>query len=586
MKNVWAFAFECSGVAKVGGLAEAVSNALKQLSERGFHVTLFMPSHGVHKNTETRKKLQLEKIPMVIRGKLKEKCFIPYREPYRYKIAAWKGKLKGFNLILFSGLNEASSEILDDKTVYRAKRIEDKAVLLARGTEGFIANLEKTETPAPDIIHAHDWHAFPAAILAKQRLEKLGRKPAFVITIHLLSRPKTSWRYLGEKWCGIKNEVHPVFIDGERKLLSHKELLKKAKRRIEAFAALEAHIVTSVSKSYLEEEVIPFVGSACKCKKMHIWNGCDWNYKQMLKKVAEKFGENVKETLKTTEIRRYHLRRYFLTKAIGNLEPEEPFLDEGIVKETVWNFTKKPFLGKGKVEPFAEDGPMVLMTGRLAKQKGVDTLFKAIPKILREIPETKFVLLFLPLPEEKRLIEKSAKIAMKYKESVRVIFGKAPSIYILAHLSSDVFVCPSLWEPFGIMALEAMATGNPVIATQVGGLSDTVVDIRQKPETATGILIPAKDFESLTEAAVSLITALMIAERTEREGQLRKKELHDLAKHISFKPLKKRVLNQPTYGSKLRENAIHRVEKHFRWNKIINMLIDAYEKAVNIAEAS
>lgn len=581
MKNVWIFSFECAGIVKVGGLGEAVYNITKHLANRGFNVTLFMPSHGIHKKPEARKRLNLQDSNITIKGSLKGNNFLPYRSPFKYKIGALNGFLQGFKVTLFYGLNKATSEILDDAMVYSANKIEDKALLLARGTSGYIEHLKDTKQNFPDIIHAHDYHAIPAAVSGKQKLETYNHKTAFVLTIHLLSGKKVSWNYLGENWCGIENKLHPVYLSNRRTEMFHREILKRAKLKLESFGAIEAQMLTSVSQNYLQDEVICRIGLGCEGKTAFHWNGCDWDFNLMLKETLTKFGDDIRKLLGVTEIQRYDLRKYFLTKGIGNLKPEEPILEDGKIKETIYSLKEKPFIGDGKIEPFSEDGPMVLMTGRLTEQKGVDILFKAVPNVLEKIPNAKFILLLLPLEEELNFISKSAKLTSKYKRSVRIIFGKATSIYSLAHLASDIFVCPSKWEPFGIMALEAMATGNPVVATKVGGLKEIIIDISQDLENGTGILIPKNDHEALADAISSLLTASQISEILQKESRIQQEALKKSANSISNESLREAIFRQPSYGQKLRENAIRRVEETFRWSKVINMVIDAYEKAAD-----
>jgi starch synthase len=583
MKEVWLFSFECAGIVKVGGLGEAVYNIAKNLAKRGLNVTLFMPSHGIQLKPEVKEKFSLQKIPFVVKGRLTERNLLPYRSAFRYEIGMFKGYLDGFNVVLFSGLDKTSREILDDPMVYRTDHIDDKALLLARGVSGYIANLKESQQPLPEIIHAHDYHAIPAAVLAKQKTESSNGKPALVITIHLLSDKKVSWAYLGENWCGIENKIHPVYLNGRKIELSHKQLLKKAKSRLEAFGAMEADVSTSVSQSYLNDEVMKHIGSGCEGKTAFLWNGCDWDKDAMLKETLQRFGDDIKNTLGISDIQRYDLRKYFLTKALGNLRPEEPILDGDKVRETMENFRGKPFIGKGKVQPFEDDGPMVLMTGRLSKQKGVGVLFKAIPRVLEQIPGAKFVLLLLPLEEEIGLVKRFLKLASGQHGSVRIIFGKAPSIYALAHLASDIFVCPSEWEPFGIMALEAMAVGNPVVAMKVGGLQEIIIDVRQDLGNGTGMLVPKNDYKSLAEAISALLAIEQTSEAFRREGMVRPELSQKMLASISDGSLREAVAKQPDFGLRLRENAIRRVETTFRWSKVIDMVIQAYEKAMEIA---
>jgi starch synthase len=583
MRRVWIFSFECAGIVKVGGLGEAVYNIAKHLASRGFDITLFMPSHGVYTKRDVKEKLSLQKGSIPIRGRVKENIFLPYRSPFRYKIGIQTGSLDGFKVVLFCGLNDAASGILDDETVYRPGLIEDKSLLLARGISGYVDNLHDMSQNLPDVIHAHDYHAIPAAVLVKQKLEKYNRKAALVLTIHLLSGKKCSWNYIGENWCGIENKPHQVYLHDAKMEMSHKTALRKARLKLESFGAIESHVLASVSSTYLQDEVIRQIGEGCEGKSTFHWNGCDWNQKTMLETVLTKIGGDARSTLGLTEIKRHDLRKYFLTKAIGELKPEEPILDEEKARETVADFGSAPFIGNGKLQPFNEDGPMILMTGRLSEQKGVDILFKAIPYVLERVPTAKFVLLLLPLGEEINLINQSARLMSRYKRSLRIVFGRAPSIYSLAHLASDVFVCPSKWEPFGIMALEAMATGNPVVATAVGGLNEIVVDVNQDVENGTGVLVPKNDYESLGKALSSMLAIEMMSESFQKAGGAEHPQVEEISKAISNDFLRSIALRQPSYGLKLRENAIRRVETTFRWSKVIEMIIDAYEKATRLA---
>jgi starch synthase len=303
----------------------------------------------------------------------------------------------------------------------------------------------------------------------------------------------------------------------------------------------------------------------------------------MLEEVVEKFGYDIKNTLGVAKIGRNDLRKYFLTYALGALKPDEPVFEGEKVRETILALKGKPFTGNGKLEPFENDGPMVLMTGRLGEQKGVDILLRAMPIVLSRVPDTKFVLLLLPLEEETALINQSARLMRKYPQALRIVFGKAPSIYFLAHLASDVFVCPSKWEPFGIMALEAMATGNPVIATAVGGLKEIVVDATRDLENGTGILVPKNDFEGLGEALSSLVAVMKISQLFQRTADARIQPVREISKAILNDKLREAVLTEPNYGLRLRENSIRRVESTFRWDKTISMVINAYEKAINLS---
>jgi D-inositol-3-phosphate glycosyltransferase len=78
--------------------------------------------------------------------------------------------------------------------------------------------------------------------------------------------------------------------------------------------------------------------------------------------------------------------------------------------------------------------------------------------------------------------------------------------------SADVVVCTPWYEPFGIVPLEAMACGVPVVAAAVGGLVDTVVDGR------TGVLVPPREPEAVAAAVAGLLADPVRARAFGRAG--------------------------------------------------------------------
>lgn len=123
-------------------------------------------------------------------------------------------------------------------------------------------------------------------------------------------------------------------------------------------------------------------------------------------------------------------------------------------------------------EPYAmEQERIVLYVGRLVREKGVHTLLEAAPAILAEHPDVKFVIAGKG-PAFEDLVRQAEGLGIREK----VMFAGFVSdeernrLYQLA----DVAVFPSLYEPFGIVALEAMAAGTSVVVSDVGGLADVV----------------------------------------------------------------------------------------------------------------
>jgi starch synthase len=171
----------------------------------------------------------------------------------------------------------------------------------------------------------------------------------------------------------------------------------------------------------------------------------------------------------------------------------------------------------------------------------------------------------------KRTVEK----AEKYPDNVRVILGRHPSIYLLSHLAADVYAMPSRSEPFGISALEAMVTGNPIVGTSVGGITETVLDLSTHGESGTGILVPQGNVTKLAESLVSLLKIMQLDELSQqgKEGRA------GASRKIPLEPIARMVANNPSLGSRIRENCRNRVMKKFRWTNAGQMALTRYSAA-------
>jgi len=118
---------------------------------------------------------------------------------------------------------------------------------------------------------------------------------------------------------------------------------------------------------------------------------------------------------------------------------------------------------------------MALYIGRLVWVKGVDKLIMAMPQVLKKVPNIKLVV--VGLGEMRDYLEKLVN-NLKLQEMVKFRFEFIPEEERIAHYAAcDVAVFPSLYEPFGIVALEAMSMEKPVVvgASGVSGMREVVV---------------------------------------------------------------------------------------------------------------
>lgn len=119
----------------------------------------------------------------------------------------------------------------------------------------------------------------------------------------------------------------------------------------------------------------------------------------------------------------------------------------------------------------ADEEKIVFFVGRLVPEKGVQYLLDAAPKILHYCPEAKFIIAGTG-PSEEYLRSKThmINISSKIYFTGYIDDGIRNGLY----KSAQAAVFPSTYEPFGIVALEAMAAGTPVVVADVGGLSDII----------------------------------------------------------------------------------------------------------------
>jgi len=426
----------------------------------------------------------------------------------------------------------------------------------------------------PDLIHAHDWHMVPAGVLVKQRLAERGIAVPLVLTIHLLSGIILPWHYASEEWCGIRDIPYSLRTNAKRvSTLKFSQIWQDVCRNsLEKFGCYIADYVTSVSHTYLRNDVSTYVGNIIRGKSGHIYNGCDWNPAIIESSIVADEFEKIRPGLVDGAPKRWDLREYLLTKAISKIENESEI--EGPARLRDGSRKNEG----GSIESFRTDGPLVLMTGRLSPQKGVDLLLDAIPLVRSAIPETKFLLFLLP-SNDSDLTKTTFETARKYPDNARVILGRHPSIYFLSHLAADVYAMPSRSEPFGISALEAMITGNPVVGASVGGITETVVDLSAKGESGTGILVPPENVARLAQSLVSLLTIMQLDEL----GQRGKGDGGGVSRKILVESIARMVAKNRNLGSKIRENCRNRVVEKFRWTNAGQMALIRYSDARSLA---
>jgi starch synthase len=145
------------------------------------------------------------------------------------------------------------------------------------------------------------------------------------------------------------------------------------------------------------------------------------------------------------------------------------------------------------------DRPTVVYVGRITRQKGLPVLLRAAELL---DPQVQLVLCAGQADTEELGAEVTTLVnhLRETRSGVVWLTGMLPKAHVIQILShGTVFACPSLYEPLGIVNLEAMACGAAVVASSVGGIPEVVMDAQ------TGLLVPPGDSEVLAEAISSLV---------------------------------------------------------------------------------
>ncbi|MDR6977970.1 starch synthase [Streptomyces sp. 3330] len=188
------------------------------------------------------------------------------------------------------------------------------------------------------------------------------------------------------------------------------------------------------------------------------------------------------------------------------------------------------------------DRPFVLFVGRITRQKGVPRLLRAV----RDIDPAAQVVLCAGAPDTPEIDQEFRDLfagLSRARDGVHWIPKMLPRpevIQLLTHAA--VFVCPSVYEPLGIVNLEAMACGTPVVASRVGGIPEVVED------GVTGTLVAVDDdFEA------------------------------GLARALDA------VLGDPAAGRRMGEAGRARAVGEFGWDAVARRTVGLYEEIVKQA---
>ncbi len=548
VKRLWFLSFELFKVAGVGGMGNVVYYLGKELATRGYDVTVIMPSHGRHMNGDYRSMLSLNDMGITAEG---DRIGMDGKR-YHYKIGFEQGKMDGFKVIMVKGLDYDTGRILDSWNIY--ENAMEKSSLFTKGAERLAFHFMPDSLP--DLIHANDWHSVTPAVKVKQLLEDRRVVIPMIFTIHLLNKVSAPFHFASAEWSGIEDSYHYVWMVSKHSLMKYSYVWDALSHgSIEKFGCYEADVVSTVSYSYLTYDVYNYVGNWIENKSCVEYNGTDWNVRE-----AKDIAGSLLSTMDRVEGRR---------KLLSSLHSLKVIPDDYTTGNMLWNARRALGIREDWTFDDMGDGPLILFTGRLSFQKGLDLLLRAMREVVNEVHNARMIALGVPIGDY-ALLQDLIDRASEFRDNVRLILGRFDyRMYKTFHYVSSVFTVPSRWEPFGINAIEAMAVGTPVVAYAVGGLRESVVDLRTDQGNGTGMLVTP---ESIGELSNTLIDSLLMSEANE------KNDASILSRLRTFKT------SDVSLWGKVRENASKRVEDKFTWGSVTNSVLDCYKKALNMAK--
>jgi glycogen(starch) synthase len=159
----------------------------------------------------------------------------------------------------------------------------------------------------------------------------------------------------------------------------------------------------------------------------------------------------------------------------------------------------------------APEERLVLLIGRLVYEKGFQLALEAMPEVIEAVPGTRFLVAGSGTHEEE-LKQQAAELGLM--EHGIFLGWIGDDVLHTLYAIADLTVVPSIYEPFGLVALEAMASGCPCIVADTGGLREVV------PHEEAGLRFAASDPEALAEVAIRVLSdpeleARLIAEAKE-----------------------------------------------------------------------
>lgn len=198
--------------------------------------------------------------------------------------------------------------------------------------------------------------------------------------------------------------------------------------------------------------------------------------------------------------------------------------------------TIKPILNNRKeVMGITQDIPVITFIGVISKRKGVLSLVDTARFVVNKFPQAKFVIAGKKEGENYEILQNQI-TEHKLEDNFQFLGFRTDIQNVIAN--SDIIVIPSIFEPFSLVALEAMEMGKPVVATKSGGPEEIIIN------NETGILVPVNNPYEMAQAII-------------------------------------RILDDPDLATLMGQNGRQRFNEHFQYGAYINRIEKLFDEVVS-----
>lgn len=469
--NILFLAAEVAPFVTVGGLSQVMYSLPRALHAAGHDVRVFTPRYDTTNKYDDGETFQKKIISS-------HKLAVPIFHSWHLR----KGKktrddtfIKCTVSRLSRGKGEAYTYFFENKEYYGLREnvfgyADDhiRFALFSKASLEWLLYLHeerKLETWFPDVIHCNDWHTAYFIELARKdpRYQNALKQIPILLTVHNFKyQGNKNFKYISKK--EKDDGVEPLAALNSPKL-KNQNALKRGLKYADAINTVSpTHAIEVLTPEYAEglDETLQSIQG----KLGGILNGLD----------TKKFNPRTDLIIK----KRFSKKSFVNGRAINKRDLQREFS-----------------------LPIDDDAPLLAYSGRLALQKGMGMMLKALPHLLEEKKNIQLVVLGSGNDEYRhRLTE------LQDQYPGRVGLHLLPNFRLPRKIfaGADMLLVPSIFEPGGIVALEALRYGAIPIVRRTGGLGDIIQDFNPKTGKGNGFSFKRKDPWSLYAAIVEALT--------------------------------------------------------------------------------